>query len=1129
MFIFAHIFIGKEFTDLVSGIGRATLKYGGGTALANINYMVADSSDGELKFSRLKVENNAPEPELIGLDHYTNFSWEEFPAIPLPDFGRKWREVYNELIDAGDDATQLYVMLHFPLYKASSMETFQLLYQGINGVNLPTQLDFVGYATDLAPVIEPQLEKAEEASKLIVKYAEFRKNMKMPDGQHLIVMQNTNRLGLSLKLTTESLVETITQFALVCSSNYNELFPNVLEYQDVVAFGFSSLQVDKFLMVDYLLHRTILNAMDMASVNQAEVSATFATEKAAELLKGKPELLSNFFKQYEAAKVEPKFSEAQQQFEKEAKEVLAQCEKVLSREPSIPVKAAIIAALLSKTDCKLFAQSIYDPDGVCIYDLFSEGLDFFIQNDYGRYYWVDDQPPVNPIPELKQLDAQVIDLEAQKRAFAAQLVMLEQQIKGSHEVQHCHIEDGVFHFNDQDFRLMPDLKQELLEETFQPKEGGYIPESIDLRRGFRPIQNQGPQGSCLAHALTAIFEYAIKLSTTQELDLSEAFLYYNAREMDTTGDVSIATDIGSRVKPAVESLGKYGLAQEEYCRYNAEDYTTKPSEEAYADAAKRKLIKAMNVGMSASAIKAALAEGYPVSVSLALCESFAQASLDGYVPMPSKEEIEAREQTPEDEKPRHSHHAMVAVGYSDKLRRFILRNSWGEDWGEGGYCYVPYEYFDNEKLCTSATILTEIESLPQVKMVDIPTLSVNDQDLHIRYYIVQAMHLQVTQDLQAKQQRRKELFFICEELTTRFSSLPHTRDEYLRKADEALAERIDEMRHRRREIAQHLEKLAKEQRRFNLYALIRIICFTIAILAFVYSWHRMWDIVGWYYLDNLLPGWVKWALIGSYTLWTAIVAHKHWESYRNAKQRLEDEDKSLKREIAETEKIKAQLKYKTHAAYHLLQMMNGVRNRLEDKYLNYLKLINNLRAWYAEIEASKISIDLDKPIPTFSLLDQQLLDQFFDEAFKNDKSGVIDFCAAVKPQPLTDVELGALRRELVDTAIVNLCRHRLVAEFNLTNHVVGNPAKWVKPVDRRLASECSRQADLFIHFSSLASPTIKRSEYLFGPNVSQERIHITEKFREASGIFDTPDPYRMTYVSIATLKFGDCEALKGTK
>jgi hypothetical protein len=36
-------------------------------------------------------------------------------------------------------------------------------------------------------------------------------------------------------------------------------------------------------------------------------------------------------------------------------------------------------------------------------------------------------------------------------------------------------------------------------------------------------------------------------------------------------------------------------------------------------------------------------------------------------------------------------HAMTVVGYDDDNKYFIIRNSWGENWGDKGYCYYKYE------------------------------------------------------------------------------------------------------------------------------------------------------------------------------------------------------------------------------------------------------------------------------------------------------------------------------------------------------------------------------------------------------------------------------------------------------
>jgi C1A family cysteine protease len=43
-------------------------------------------------------------------------------------------------------------------------------------------------------------------------------------------------------------------------------------------------------------------------------------------------------------------------------------------------------------------------------------------------------------------------------------------------------------------------------------------------------------------------------------------------------------------------------------------------------------------------------------------------------------------------------HAVMAVGYDDKSSRFLARNSWGLDWGMGGYFTMPYAYLADNNL-----------------------------------------------------------------------------------------------------------------------------------------------------------------------------------------------------------------------------------------------------------------------------------------------------------------------------------------------------------------------------------------------------------------------------------------------
>ncbi|CAK9030609.1 unnamed protein product [Durusdinium trenchii] len=51
-----------------------------------------------------------------------------------------------------------------------------------------------------------------------------------------------------------------------------------------------------------------------------------------------------------------------------------------------------------------------------------------------------------------------------------------------------------------------------------------------------------------------------------------------------------------------------------------------------------------------------------------------------------------------EERPVCGGHAVCAVGYDDFQQCFIVRNSWGEDWGDQGYFYMPYEYICHPQL-----------------------------------------------------------------------------------------------------------------------------------------------------------------------------------------------------------------------------------------------------------------------------------------------------------------------------------------------------------------------------------------------------------------------------------------------
>ncbi len=216
---------------------------------------------------------------------------------------------------------------------------------------------------------------------------------------------------------------------------------------------------------------------------------------------------------------------------------------------------------------------------------------------------------------------------------------------------------------------------------FQEKD---LPPRVDLRRHMTDVENQGATSSCVANAVAGAYEYLLKRHLADDAyDVSRLFLYYNAREMEAKDEM---VDDGTFIANAVKSLKEYGLCSEDTWPFEEASVNEAPSDEAYEEGAKFLVEEYAVVPTELHAWKHCLAEGYPIVFGLTLFNSFDKHRKPGLVPLPTTKETSRED---------HSGHAMLCVGYSDKDQVFIVRNSWGDEWGDDGYCYIPYRYIMN--------------------------------------------------------------------------------------------------------------------------------------------------------------------------------------------------------------------------------------------------------------------------------------------------------------------------------------------------------------------------------------------------------------------------------------------------
>lgn len=1126
---FAHIFIGREFADLAAGMGRAVLR-GDAQASGHLSYYVVDAEGEKFSFRKMVVSS---EPESSsGLVRNIGIDWEDGGEVDGGELAAYWQnEIFDRILTRGNATRngQLFVFLHFPFYKEEAVKTLMSFHDAIVAAGRPTSLDFVGYCDDLAGIVEPDYKIVSPSRKQAAMFAKLRDERRMAIDKHLIVLQNSSYDGISLGLDLEALAEIQAQFALACGHYYNEIFPATAQYRDVVSFGLSTLCLDKYLFVDYLLQRTLLAAMDNSSVNDSEIDIDYAGSQVDLLLKDSATLLSDFLRKFDAAPADSaEFAATQQFFKDEAAEIIERCKKTFASNRGITAKAVILAAMLSKTECELFSQTVFDPDHATMDDLFSEAIDYFIANDKTGVYHVDDQPLENPIKALRALNTKTINSESEVRSLQHALAGFEKQLDEIEKVGACYFEDGFCHFNEQRFRLLPHLDEEPLDETYAAHEQEV--QSVDLRKNFTPVKNQGQQGSCLAHALTAIFEYLLKSNRAAAFDLSEAFLYYNARELDKSGDVSTGEDAGSRFHPAIESLKVHGLALERLCPYDEGVYDRKPSEEAYRDAAGRRLIKALNVNRTANDIRSALADGYPVAVSLMLCESFCPAP-GGYIPMPAQTEIDAQLAKSDGQKDRHSNHAMVIVGYSDALNMFVVRNSWGAEWGDAGYCYVPYGYIDHPDLCTFACILTEVESLPAARSESVPSLTIDNADVSIQYHLAKASLDKEQQALSGYRRERDALRFYLEKLKNMISADPNKRDVYIEQTTEALSEEKKSLCDSRTAIRRNLEIRWEAFRKYRRRMLLRTGAAMLVAWVIFFAYNRLcgylYELHEWGI--DLRIGY-KWLFIAfaAIAVVTFVLGNRYWRQYRELRDDDEAKIRKLDRAISAKESEIAGFKAKTFAAWNLMRSMSQVQNYLQSQYNALISLINNLRAWYRELEASNRAIELATNLPNTSLLDKKTLDVYFEEKLKDDAICCVTFCEGIERHEISEEYLRGYKKQLSDGIGDRLAAQTLLGSFDITEQAIdGRFSDISLPITREVVAEADVRSDLFMQVRSLERPEIMRSSCICAPSLNSHGTKLKQALRKFSDCYlESADKDRIVFIKTAALSFDECVVLK---
>jgi hypothetical protein len=226
---------------------------------------------------------------------------------------------------------------------------------------------------------------------------------------------------------------------------------------------------------------------------------------------------------------------------------------------------------------------------------------------------------------------------------------------------------------------------------------GILPPNVDMSNLFPPPGNQGEQGSCVGWAVA----YALKsyqqevqkhwaLNTTDHV-FSPAYIY---NQLKTSG----TCQSGISYVDALDLLRREGVSPWNRFPYDSSTCVAVPDSTVKSIAAQYAVADWRRVNVQdETEVKNELAAGFPVLAGIVVDPAFFHLGNSVYAQFSGQNR---------------GGHAVALVGYDDNKGggAFKIINSWGANWGDGGYGWISYGAF--QQMAREGYVVQDIVPVP---------------------------------------------------------------------------------------------------------------------------------------------------------------------------------------------------------------------------------------------------------------------------------------------------------------------------------------------------------------------------------------------------------------------------------